>query len=187
MRIELICAYSSQAKWLADRALRTLQDRLIKEMRLKGISNIANAKAYLAEFIERYNKRFAVDAAHPKDSHLAVIHDECRLRRVLAYRVTRKLSKTLEFSLKDEPYQVQVSEKGYRYQNKKVMIYESYTGDMVLGDETLNVVALDKITRGSVLADRKDLDTVFAQRIYPKLITPAIVTNESTAHAQLSY
>lgn len=177
--IELICAYSSQAKGRVERANQTLQDRLIKEMRLKGISSIADANAYLGEFIESYNKRFAVDAAHPNDSHRAVIHDESRLRRVLAHQVTRKLSKTLEFSVKGQPYQVHVSGKGYRYQNKKVMIYEQYTGDMevVLGDETLSVVALDKITRGPVLADRKDLDSVFDQRIYPNLITPALVTH----------
>ncbi len=47
LNIELICAYSSQAKGRVERANQTLQDRLIKEMRLKNISTIEKANVYL--------------------------------------------------------------------------------------------------------------------------------------------
>lgn len=45
--IEIICANSAQAKGRVERANQTLQDRLVKEMRLRGISDIKTANAYL--------------------------------------------------------------------------------------------------------------------------------------------
>src|SRR5512138_402152 len=58
--IEAIHALSPQAKGRVERANQTLQDRLVKEMRLKGISSIAAGNAYLPEFIADFNARFAV-------------------------------------------------------------------------------------------------------------------------------
>jgi hypothetical protein len=59
LNIDLICANSCQAKGRAERANLTLQDRLVKELRLRGISSIEAANEYLPEFIEDYNRRFA--------------------------------------------------------------------------------------------------------------------------------
>jgi hypothetical protein len=58
--IELICAHSPQAKGRVERANQTLQDRLTKELRLRELSTLAAANAYLPEFIAAYNQRFAV-------------------------------------------------------------------------------------------------------------------------------
>ncbi|GHT92833.1 hypothetical protein FACS1894122_07190 [Alphaproteobacteria bacterium] len=60
--IELICAHSPQAKGRVERANKTLQDRLVKEMRLRKISSIEEANRYLPEFIKQHNKKFAVAA-----------------------------------------------------------------------------------------------------------------------------
>jgi hypothetical protein len=51
--IELICAHSPQAKGRMERANRTLQDRLTKELRLRGLSSLAAADAYLRGFYRR--------------------------------------------------------------------------------------------------------------------------------------
>ena len=59
LNIDLICANSSQAKGRVERANKTLQDRLIKEMRLAGIDSIEEANAWLPEFIADFNQRFA--------------------------------------------------------------------------------------------------------------------------------
>jgi len=56
--IEIICANSPQAKGRVERANSTLQDRLVKEMRLRNISSMEEGNAFLPEFIEDYNKRF---------------------------------------------------------------------------------------------------------------------------------
>ena len=60
LNIELICANSSQAKGRVERANLTLQDRLIKEMRLAGINTIEEANAWLPYYIADRNRRFAV-------------------------------------------------------------------------------------------------------------------------------
>lgn len=70
--IELICANSSHAKGRVERTNQTLQDRLIKEMRLEGISSIEVANTWLDTFIADFNRRFARPAKYPKES-LSVI------------------------------------------------------------------------------------------------------------------
>ena len=52
-----------------ERVNRTLQDRLIKELRLAGIATVDEANAFLPGFIERFNARFAVSPARPGDLH----------------------------------------------------------------------------------------------------------------------
>jgi hypothetical protein len=69
LNIEIICANSSHAKGRVERANRTLQDRLVKELRLAGIRDMAAGNAFLPEFLERFNKRFAVRAAKQDDLH----------------------------------------------------------------------------------------------------------------------
>jgi 2-oxo-4-hydroxy-4-carboxy--5-ureidoimidazoline (OHCU) decarboxylase len=62
LNIECIHAHSPQAKGRVERANQTLQDRLVKEMRLAGINDMADsANAWLPGYIECYNRRFAVN------------------------------------------------------------------------------------------------------------------------------
>jgi hypothetical protein len=66
--ISSIPASSPQAKGRVERLWGVLQDRLVKEMRLEGISAIEDANAFLPGFIRRYNRRFAVRAAEPESA-----------------------------------------------------------------------------------------------------------------------
>lgn len=187
LNIELICAYSSQAKGRVERANQTLQDRLIKEMRLKNISTIEEANAYLLEFIEKYNKKFAVQAENSEDAHRPVHHANEALKRILSRHHTRKLSKTLEFSFEGLLYQVENLGKGYRYQGAQVKIYQHHTSakageiEVLCGDEVLQVMALDKQTRGPLMGDRKDIDRIFDQEVFPKQEPGAMLPTGSTA------
>lgn len=64
--IEHILAYSPQARGRGERVNRTLQDRLVHELRLAGIRSVENANAFLsATFVPRYNSEFARPAADP--------------------------------------------------------------------------------------------------------------------------
>jgi hypothetical protein len=58
LNIDIICANSPQAKGRIERAFGTLQDRMVKELRLAGVSSIAAANAWLPGFITVYNTRF---------------------------------------------------------------------------------------------------------------------------------
>jgi hypothetical protein len=67
--IEAIHASTPQAKGRVERANQTLQDRLVKEMRLQNILSIEDANAYLPEFIERWNNRFGVKPRNETSAH----------------------------------------------------------------------------------------------------------------------
>src|SRR5580704_16633873 len=94
LNIDIICANSPQAKGRIERAFGTLQDRMVKELRLAGISSIAAANAWLAGFIAVYNTRFGRDPANPKNLHrpLAQADD---LDEILAWRVERTVTRNL--------------------------------------------------------------------------------------------
>ena len=74
--IELICANTSQAKGRVERAHLTLQDRLVKELRLAGISSIKAGNEFLGAFIDDYNRRFGKAPFHPVDVHRPVEQHE---------------------------------------------------------------------------------------------------------------
>jgi hypothetical protein len=98
LNIEIICANSSQAKGRVERANRTLQDRLVKELRLAGISSIAAGNEFLAGFMARFNARFAVTPARSTDLHRKLTISAERLRDILCHRVLRHVSAQLTVS-----------------------------------------------------------------------------------------
>lgn len=98
LNIEILCANSSQAKGRVERANRTLQDRLVKELRLAGVSDMAAANAFLPGFIARYNARFAKVPRRPDDLHRALNVEPDRLRDILCWRDERYVSNQLAFS-----------------------------------------------------------------------------------------
>jgi len=69
LAIQVICANTPQAKGRVERVMQTLQDRLVKEMRLRGISSMARGNAYLPEFMDDFNTRFAVAPRQAEDAH----------------------------------------------------------------------------------------------------------------------
>src|SRR5690349_7949121 len=94
LNIDIICANSPQAKGRIERAFGTLQDRMVKELRLAGVSSIAGANAWLPGFITAYNTRFGRDPANAKDLHrpLAQADD---LDEILAWREERTVTRNL--------------------------------------------------------------------------------------------
>jgi len=94
LNIEAFCANTSQAKGRVERANLTLQDRLVKELRLREINSKEAANAYAPSFIADFNRRFAKPPKSDHDAHRPVREDE-DLRQILAYRVPRKISNAL--------------------------------------------------------------------------------------------
>ncbi|MGF6840596.1 transposase [Paraburkholderia youngii] len=94
LNIDAFCANSSQAKGRVERANQTLQDRLVKELRLRGISTREAANAYAPSFIADFNRRFGKPPRSDYDAHRPLHADE-DLRQILAYRVPRRISNAL--------------------------------------------------------------------------------------------
>jgi len=126
--VELICANSPQAKGRIERLFQTLQDRLVKEMRLRGISSIEEGNRYLEEYIKEHNHLFSVSAAKSEDVHRAVSMEE--LDRAFCYKTERKLTKNLELSYNGRILQVQIQEPGYALRGAKVMVEETLGGQV---------------------------------------------------------
>lgn len=94
LNIEGICANSSQAKGRVERTHKTLQDRLVKEMRLRGISTMEAANAFMPAFIADYNARFGKPPRNEHDAHRGLRAEEC-LDLIFTWREPRCVSKSL--------------------------------------------------------------------------------------------
>ena len=90
--IKSILARSPQAKGRVERANQTLQDRLVKEMRLRNINNIEDANRYLPEFIGTYNEKFSKEPRGQFDAHRP-LDSGFDLERTLTRCEIRTLSK----------------------------------------------------------------------------------------------
>ena len=89
LKVELIIAKSPQAKGRVERFNRTLQDRLIKALRRRGISNIAEANEYLQEvFINEFNQRFSVNPELPDVHRTAKVYE---LENIFCYKTCRQV------------------------------------------------------------------------------------------------
>ncbi len=126
--IAAIHAGSPQAKGRVERANQTLQDRLVKEMRLRGIGDIEAANAYLPEFMADFNRRFAVAPRNPADAHRPVLHDARELELILCEHQARKLTKNLEIRFESRTYQVTGHGKGYRLRGAAVTVCKGFDG-----------------------------------------------------------
>lgn len=98
LNIEILCANSSQAKGRVERMNRTLQDRLVKELRLAGIDNMEAGNAFLPGFMADYNARFAIAPARSNNLHRPMNLPPDRLAEILCKREQRYVGSQLTFS-----------------------------------------------------------------------------------------
>jgi transposase len=100
-----IVARSAQAKGAIERLWQTLQDRLPKDMKRKGICTIEQANEFLKKYIPYYNRKFAVQASNPEKAYLPK-RDMFELQLIFAKHETRKLNSGLAFSFKGQKYRL---------------------------------------------------------------------------------
>jgi len=100
LNIESILAYSPQAKGRVERAFQTLQDRLVKALRLAKINSIEAANAWLPQYLAKHNARFEVPALDSTNAHRIFDGDTQDLGRICAHHYERVLSKTLTCQFK---------------------------------------------------------------------------------------
>jgi DNA-binding MarR family transcriptional regulator len=105
---ELIHAQSPQAKGRIERLFKTLQDRLIKELRLAGIATLEAANAFLEQYLPQYNRRFAVQAAQAADLHRP-LPTRLKLERVLCVKTRRALRRDWTVAHDGQLYQVETA------------------------------------------------------------------------------
>ena len=132
LSVELIYANSAPAKGRVERANQTLQDRLTKELRLAGISDIESANKFLPGFTEKYNQKFSVEPKDPNDAHRQLQLSDAELNLIFSFQSMRRVSKNLELSYKNIVYQIQVVGQGYTLRHAKIRVCEDLTGTISL-------------------------------------------------------
>ncbi len=131
LQIQLICAHSPQAKGRVERANQTLQDRLTKELRLRRISSMAVANAYLPQFIKEYNTRFAVAPRSAESAHRPLQAGE-DLDRGLVLCERRPLSKNLTLSYGNVIYQIKTKRPAYTMRSAHVEVRETSSAQITI-------------------------------------------------------
>lgn len=93
--IEPIQAHSPQAKGRVERLFLTLQDRMVKALRLANISGIEQANVWLADYLQAHNERFSVTPREAQDAHIPYAGKRQELGRICALHHQRQLSAQL--------------------------------------------------------------------------------------------
>ncbi len=156
--IELILANSPQAKGRIERANRTLQDRLLKEMRLRGIKTIEEANAFAQEYIEVYNAKFSKKPMSFENAHRPL--EERDLQKILSRRETRTLLSGLTFQYKNKFFVVQNIPEIRRAEGRKVEIRTTREGQMrvFMNGNELEIKELSQVEDNSPkILSRKDV------------------------------
>lgn len=142
LNINLITAYSPQAKGRAERLFKTLQDRLIKEMRLKGISNPQEGNDYLEkEFIPEFNQRFSVPAKRKDNLHQKLTEQEqSGLASIFSVHDQRFVNNDFTLRFKNQWYQLIKAQPTLVCRKDKVQVEEHLDGkvELVLRGHKLN-------------------------------------------------
>ena len=106
LEVEVRHAHSPQAKGRIERLFGTFQDRLVKEMRLRGISTIEEANRFLQEYLPLYNRKFAVKAVSKQDLHRPVARG-IDLNKILCIRTIRTVRNDSTIAHDRKLYQIE--------------------------------------------------------------------------------
>ncbi len=120
--VKMLFAHSPQAKGRIERLFNTFQDRLVKEMRLKGVSAIPEANRFLDSYLPVYNQRFSVEPKEKGDLHRTVSVD---LDAVLCIKTERTLKNDHTIQLNGKFYQIEDNIRA-----KRVVVEELIDGSM---------------------------------------------------------
>ena len=188
LNIESICANSSQAKGRVERANLTLQDRLVKEMRLQGIATMEAANAWAPCFIADYNQRFAKPPRNDFDAHRPLRGDE-DLDLIFTWREPRKVSHVLTLQYDKVIYLLEDSKQTRKLTGRYIEVYEYPDGRIELWADgtSLPYIVYDRLSevdQGAVV-ENKRLGRVLeiAQAMQAQRDSRRSVSGPSRAHS----
>jgi hypothetical protein len=154
--VKIIYANSPQAKGRIERLFKTLQDRLIKELRLKKIDNIKDANAFLKRYLVTHNRKFSFESINGIDMHRSA---GANIKRILCVKNKRTLRNDNTISYCRVLYQVLDRTAG-----KHVMVEEHLDGNIYIKYNGKNL-RYCRIEKRPVL---KEVKQKAGQRIYIK-------------------
>jgi hypothetical protein len=164
VKIEL--AYSPQAKGRVERRNGLLQDRLVKELRLAGISDLEQANRFLEEkFLPELNRRFWVKPAQEADAHGAVPRD---LNEILSWEEVRVVQRDWTLAWQGRWFQIDSEHEGLCLVGRSVTVRQ-------LRDGTVQVLHVGSKLKSHELAQRP-------KRVpKPKMLQTAVAQGKPTS------
>ena len=148
--VSLRYASSPQAKGRIERCFKTLQDRLVKEMRLAGIVSLEEANRFLEGYLPQYNQRFCRVAANPTDVHRPVPRDGV-LSAILCIKEYRTVRKDGTLQYKTHQYQLHSAERP-----RRIEVQEWWDGSIHLADRQKNVAFQEIFPSPKIRLPRKE-------------------------------
>jgi hypothetical protein len=156
--VEVIHAHSAQAKGRIERLFGTLQDRLVKEMRLRGIKSLAGANQFLEEYWPIYNRKFAVRARGDGDLHRS-LPKGLKVENILCVKATRALRNDFTVAYNRKLYQIEDPTRA-----AQVKVHERVDGSIV-------ILAKDRSLRYREILTRPEKEKKQPVRTGPKKTT----------------
>ena len=123
LNIELLCARSPEAKGRVERTNGTLQDRLVKELRLRGLNDPVAAAPFVPDFLADHNRRFAKPPAVTFDAHRPLRPDD-DLSALFTLQETRRISRQLTVHYKRDLYVLEDSVDNRRLRGATAVLSE---------------------------------------------------------------
>lgn len=162
LEIAGIQALTPQAKGRVERLFQTLQDRLVKALRLAGVCDMAAANDFLGDYLATHNARFAVAPADDTDAHAPYNGDAECLARICAIHHRRKLSKDLVLSFNRQRYILQTGGQpryALRGESVTVVVYPDQRIELLHGEEILPFKVFDAASAPKPPVDDKTLNS----------------------------
>lgn len=159
LNIQTICANTSSAKGRVERAHLTLQDRLVKEFRLRSISSVDAANDYADEFVADYNRRFAKAPRHDFDVHRPLEIDD-DLTAFFTWREPRRVSKSLTVQYDKVLYLIEDNELSRRAIGKYIEVWHYPDGrkELKLNGAALPYSTYDRLSeidQGAIVDNKR--------------------------------
>jgi hypothetical protein len=186
LNIDGMCANTPAAKGRVERAHQTLQDRLVKELRLQRISTIDAANEFMPTFIDDYNRRFGKLPRDRHDAHRALRKDE-DLEAIFAWREYRKVTDNLTLRYERKMYLIADTPSNRRYIGKYIEVFQFPDGrieirvaGVSLPYSTYNKVGT--IDHGAIVDNKRLSSVLRTAQIVQAHRDDRVVCRPSTAH-----
>ena len=164
LNIDIVCATTPAAKGRVERAHLTLQDRLVKELRLRAISDVAAANAFAPAVLADDNRRFARAPRSEHDAHRSLLPSN-DLDRIFSWQETRRVSKSLTLNYKRVLYVLDPTEAARTASGQRIGIEEREDGSLAFwhGEHALLATAFPRehgVQQGQVVESKRLSETL---------------------------
>lgn len=175
LEIDMIHANSPQAKGRVERSFATHQDRLVKKLRVAGISTIQEGNAFLDDYISQHNQKFSVKPSDQRDAHLPFTMDRAQLDLILSKHYHRKISKNLTVQFENQIYRIITKGPSYAMRGARVTVVKSTSNKITLlyQGKKVNFQTIHKSQIIQPAENRKSVDSRVNRLVRKKKYKPS--------------